>query len=140
MPVYLERLDHPLRLSPGEPGMLGRVKWQVIFTYSPAWADETPLMRATWLLLPLAIDEQPPPSSCSARSGRVAWPPWMKPGNPRAYGAPVVAVLGPEFAGQGGFLIEADGGCANTPGHCGVLQEAWRAEQQHLACQNGQEA
>ena len=45
-------------------------------------------------------------------------------GESRQHGAPVILVLGSEFAGLGGFLIEADGCCANTPGHGGVLQEA----------------
>ncbi len=55
---------------------------------------------------------------------RVCGRPRMELGDPGTHRPPVILVLGSEFAGQGGFLVPADGGCANTPGHPGVLQEA----------------
>jgi hypothetical protein len=97
-----------------------------------------------WLLLSLTIDAAIDKAAFGliafGRSGRLTGRPWMQPGNPGTHGAPVILVLGPELAGQGGLLVEADGGRADAPGHGGVFQQAWRAEQHHLACQDGHKA
>src|SRR5215831_1941813 len=101
---------------------------------------ETPLIRAMWAALPVGGLSALFGLVCAADRAGLGGCPWMEPGNPGAHGAPVGLVFGPEFAGQGGFFIEAHRGCADAPGYRGVFEEAQRAEQQRLAGQDGQEA
>src|SRR5664280_1079545 len=97
-------------------------------------------MRAMCPLLSLAIADQPSTSSSSVGPAPLTGCPGVQPGNPGTHAASVLLIVGSELAGQGGFLIDAHRGRSDTPGHRGVLHEAARAEQQHLAHQDRQEA
>src|SRR5271166_2641556 len=50
--------------------------------------------------------------------------PGVQSGHPGMHGPPVCLVLGPELAGQHGFLVEAHCGRPDAPGDRGVLQHA----------------